>query len=43
METKEMTMEELIAFINSHNAESEFVIHVELGEEAKPNGNEKSL
>lgn len=43
METVEMTMEELVTFINSHNAESEFIIHVELGEETKPNGNEESL
>lgn len=43
METVEMTMEELVTFINSHHADSEFVIHVELGEEAKPDGNEESL
>lgn len=32
METKEMTMEELIAFINDMDSDCEFVIHAELGE-----------
>lgn len=32
METKEMTMEELITFINSMGNDCEFVIHAELGE-----------
>lgn len=32
METKEMTMKELIAFINSMDNDTEFVIHVEFGE-----------
>ena len=32
MDTKEMTMEELITFINSMGNDCEFIIHTEFGE-----------
>lgn len=43
METKEMTMEELIAFINSMDAESEFVIHAEFEKGDEADEKEESL
>lgn len=33
METKEMTMEELVAFVNSLDKDKEVIIHVMLGRE----------